>query len=205
MNFTELLDKFVSQKTSDIQLGLVGKIQKFDADTMRADVKPLLKIENELEETEDFPVLTDIPVLFYHGNEFAIKPTYVKDDLVWVGFSTHDIEYALKEYTRIASKKTFELHNACVLGGIVKDNYSFSNIYMIRKESDHIAIGLKDGAVEPIVKATTFDSALNTFIEALKAIPVGGSSSAGLAAIVVAATSFSAQIGTWDTTDTRVS
>jgi hypothetical protein len=205
MSFTEFLENIIDQKTSEIQLGMVCQIEKFNADTMRADVKPLLKLENELTQTADFPIITEIPVLFYHGDNFAIKPSYVKGDLVWVGFSTHDIEDALKEYSRIASKKTFEMHNACVLGGIVKDDFSFGSLYMIRKESDHIAIGIKDGAVEPVVKAETFDNAFTTFIDALKNIPVGGSSSAGLAAIVTAATTISTQIGTWDSTDTKVS
>ncbi len=207
MSFTELLNKFVDLKTTDIQLGMVCQIESFDDSGMRADVKPLLKIENDLGETKDFPILADIPVMFYNGDPFAIKPAYTKGDMVWVGFATHDIENALQEYSRTASKKTFEMHNACVLGAIVKDDFSFDNVYMIRKESDHIALGKKDGMAEWLIKAESFNMDLNIFITALTMLTGGNpaQNAAAIVAIVAAANALKPKIGLWNTEDTKAS
>lgn len=122
MSFSEMIDKVLVDRTKDIQLGLIATIETFDKSKMRADVKPLLKLKNDLDEEIELPVLPDLPVRFEIGGGFFIRPVYTKGDLVWIGFATHDIENALQEYTRAASKKIFEIHNACVMGGIMKDN-----------------------------------------------------------------------------------
>jgi len=125
MSFSELLESAINDKIKDIQLGMIGKIDSFDSAKMRADVDPLLKIKNDEGEEIELPILPDLPVRFFYGGGFLIKPTYQSGDLVWISFSTHDLENSLQEYKRAASEKKFEIHNACVMGGVVKDNFIF--------------------------------------------------------------------------------
>lgn len=129
MSFSELMEKAIGDKLKDIQLGMIGKIISFDDSLMRADVDPLLKITNDLDEEEDLPVLSDLPVRFYYGGGFLIKPNYVAGDYVWLSFTTHDFDNSLLGYKRLASNKMFEIHNACVMGGIVKDNFVAPSVF----------------------------------------------------------------------------
>lgn len=161
MSFTEYLENLIDLKLSDVQTGMIGKIEKFDSTRMRADVKPLLKIENALEEELDLPILIDLPVLFHSGDGYFIKPNYAAGNLVWLGFMTHDMEDALNEYTKPASKKMFELHNACVLGGIVKNNASLpdsmSNEGLVIGHENGTYINIKSDSVKIV------DSSNNSF------------------------------------------
>jgi hypothetical protein len=145
MSFSELLEKAIDDKIKDIQLGMVAKIESFDPITMRADIDPLLKIKNDLGESEDLPILSDLPVRFYYGGGYLIKPAYENGDLVWLAFSTHDLENSLQEYKRNASDKKFEIHNACVMGGIVKDNFVFPPLVLTQIQKDGMVLANKKG------------------------------------------------------------
>src|SRR5690606_24826188 len=103
VSHSQLLNDFFDSKAREIQLGLVGKIKKFDKAKMRADVQPLLKSKNALGQETDYPVLSDVPVLHIFGGGFYIRPVYEVDDLVWIGFSTFDIDQALNGYARAES------------------------------------------------------------------------------------------------------
>lgn len=219
MSFTEYLENLIDLKMSDIQLGLICQIEKFDVNTMRADVKPLLKIKNALDEEIELPILIDLPVLFYTGGGFFIKPNYQNGDYVWVGFSTHDIENPLKGYSRTASEKMFELHNACVLGGIKKDNAVLPSLltedgltlghddgYGIIIKDDIIEIGDSGGNTEPVILGETFTTALNTFLTSVGAVTGGdpGQNAAAITAIAAAANIYKAQIETFKSEDVKV-
>jgi len=194
MTFTEWIESLIDQKTRRIQTGLVCKIEKFDSTTLRADVLPLIRYENAYEEETDYPVIPDIPVLVYKQGDYFIKPNYVNGDLVWVGFSTFDIEDALREYIRKESDKTFEIQNACVLGAIVKENYTATTAM----QQQGLAMGLLNGVPEPVLKGQTFNTALNTFLTSLGAL-VGGSvaqNAAAITAIAAAANVLAGQLST---------
>lgn len=137
---SELLDAVFNDRLKDIQLGMVGKVVLFNPVLMRADVDPMMKIKNDQEEELDLPILSDLPVRFNYGGGFLIKPTYIVNDLVWLSFSTHDFADALQEYKRAASEKKFEIHNACVMGGIVKDNFIFPALQLAAMNKDGIVI-----------------------------------------------------------------
>lgn len=219
MNFTGYIENFINLKTSDIHLGMIGKIEKFDANKMRADVQPLLKKENALGESITFPILIDIPVLFYKGGNFFIKPNYVSGDMVWIGFSSHDIENPLKNYTRNTSEKMFELHNACVLGGIAGEYESMPDMiyenglvfgdsdgYGLILNDNVVSIGDSTGTFEPVILGDTFTTALNTFLTSIGSV-VGGDPSqnaAAITAIAAAANILKAQVDTFKSEDVEV-
>jgi len=126
MSFSAFLEDFWNDKASQIQLGAPGKITKFDKEKMRADVQPLFNIKNNLDEETPLPILADVPVLFTYSNGFFIRPEYANNDYVWIGFSTHDIEFALGGETRTASGSLFSAENAVVLGSYSINSFSES-------------------------------------------------------------------------------
>ena len=142
MSFSEVLQQLVEQGAAQALQGMVGKVEQFDADKMRAKVQPLYKIKlRTVVELRDFPVLEDIPVLFHFAGGFFIKPTYEAGDMVWVSFATYDIDDALKEQAFELSPKTFGAENCCVTGGVAKTGWSAPTDW----GKDGMLIGHKDG------------------------------------------------------------
>jgi len=141
MSFANFLEDFWNDRAGQIQLGLPGKITKVDKKKMRADVKPLFKLKNALDEESDFPILVDLPILFVYSNGFYIRPDYAIDDHVWIGFSTHDIENALNDETRAASDTLFSQENACIISGFMNNKTTESNF-----SKDGLLIG-KEGSL----------------------------------------------------------
>lgn len=129
MSFAELLDRYTDKKGRGMQLGMVCQVESFNANTMRADVLPLVREKNELDEVSNYPVIPGIPVQYVQiGQNCYIKPFYQRGDLVWVGFSTFDISNSLsgsgrKQEVRPDSK-IFGLENACLLGRIAEQGWS---------------------------------------------------------------------------------
>ncbi|MGJ4748381.1 Gp138 family membrane-puncturing spike protein [Leptospira sp. SA-E8] len=129
MSFSELLDRYTDKKGRGMQLGMVCQVESFDASAMRADVLPLVREKNELDEVSNYPVIPGIPVQYVQiGQECYIKPFYQRGDLVWVGFSTFDISNSLagggrKQEVRPDSK-IFGLENACLIGRIAQQGWT---------------------------------------------------------------------------------
>jgi len=219
MSFSQYIEDVIDLNMSEIQLGMIAKIETFDSSKMRANVQPLLKIKNALEEEIDLPILVNVPVIFQTGGGFFIKPNYSNGDLVWLGFSTHDIEDALNNYTRPASEKMFELHNAVVLGGIKLNNVTMPDLltkegltlghedgYGIICREDSIEIGDSNGSNESAILGDTFTAALNTFLTTVGGL-VGGVEAVNAAAInslAAAANTYKAEIESFKSKDVKV-
>ncbi|MCE9500004.1 MAG: hypothetical protein K8R21_05845, partial [Leptospira sp.] len=62
MRFLQDLKKAIELSRAGIMIGLVGEIQTYTPQRMRADVQPLLLRSNQYEEISSFPILPDIPV-----------------------------------------------------------------------------------------------------------------------------------------------
>jgi len=203
MSFTELLTESIEDKIKDIQVGMIGKVESFDGSKMRADVKPLLKIfDNENEIEVDYPILANLPVIFHRGSGLIIKPVYASGDLVWLGFSTYDIDNGLKEYTRLQSEKKFELHNAVVLGGITPDGFSGGAAF----SDNAIVLGSESGSPEAMIKGESFLSGLDSFLGDLAGLS-GGSpaqNAAAIAQIAVSAGTLKGQLDSFKSTDAKV-
>ncbi len=140
--FIEFLEDYLHDRLSDIDIGMIGRIEAFDSQKMRADVIPLLKKKSGDKEVE-YSMLKDVPVNFLYSGGFYIKPAYEKGDLVHISFSTHDIEKALKDDKPLASDRIFSSENAFVIGGIAKTDWEKPKNF----EKDGLLIGHKDGGV----------------------------------------------------------
>ena len=57
MSFSELLEDTLQDMAQNMQVGLIAKIDKFEKDKMRADVKPLLKLKNAQVQLLKLPIV----------------------------------------------------------------------------------------------------------------------------------------------------
>lgn len=121
--FVDFLEDMFHDRLGDIDITMIGKIEKFDKEAMRADVTPMMKRKSGEKEIE-YSVLKDIPVNFILAGDYYIRPEYKAGDLVQLAFSTHDIAEALKDKKPLASDKIFSSENAFVVGGVAKTGWS---------------------------------------------------------------------------------
>lgn len=79
-----------------LRVGLPGRIEQFDPVTQLADVKPLLKEvvfdEQGTEGTEALPVITNVPVHFSGGGNFAETFPIAVGDSCWLGFADRSLD-----------------------------------------------------------------------------------------------------------------
>lgn len=152
----DLLNDFFDRRSRSIIIGCIGKIEKHDLSTMRADVKPLIKYTATGDTTaSDFAVIPGIPVMFLYAGGYYVRPEYQRGDLVWVTFATHDIAKGLTGRSDEAEGATFNRESAAVVSGVAQTNWvSPSDI-----SKPGLLIGHKDGGAlmqiqESVIKIT---------------------------------------------------
>ncbi len=171
-DLASLLKDSFNSFVKQIQIGLPCKITKFDKEKMRADVQPYLK-QSYTDDTgvtteTQYPIIPDVPVMFILSGNYYIRPEYKPNDMVWVGFSSRNIDTSLDEYSRAETEALFSMENACVLGSIVSNKFTppaeFSteegliigekngNSYIVF-EADNVTFKFVGGTIE-----TKFDS-----------------------------------------------
>lgn len=117
-NLAELLKQAIDNRLLDVHTALIGRVQKYDAQTQLADIKPMLKRHTDLDE-EDLPLLVDVPLLFPRAGGFFISLPIQVGDYVQVIFNESSIDDFLCESTsRIDSTGRFTLQGAVALPGI---------------------------------------------------------------------------------------
>jgi hypothetical protein len=143
--FSKFLSDLLQKFGESVQLGMVGKIQSFNKQTMRAEVVPLLRKESPTGEVSQFPVLSSVPCAFLAAGNFFIRPVYQAGDLVWLTFATHSIFDSLKSNPALASDQIFGIQNACVVNGLLQTGGSIGGAM---DDADGMAIGDPDFFLE---------------------------------------------------------
>ncbi len=138
---TNFLQDLLHDKMNDIKISMVGKIEAFDKEKMRADVTPLLKKKVGDVEVE-YTLLKQVPVTFLLAGDYYIRPEYKQGDLVQILFSTNDIAQALNANKAVESKKIFTPENAFIIGGIAKTGWTHPSEF---SDKEGLIIGHKDG------------------------------------------------------------
>lgn len=119
--FLDFMDGFWEGTIEGINSCTIGKIEKFDATTMKADVVPLVKKKNKDGTTEDISLLIEVPVSFMKAGPFLIRPPYKTGDIVLVVFADRDIENVLFSGDKgdPIRNDLHSLDNAIIVGGIM--------------------------------------------------------------------------------------
>lgn len=94
--FPEVIQNYIAKATKDIHTALPGRIESYDPTTQKADVKPLIKSENVLEdgtiEYLPIPVIPNVPVAFPGGNGFMVTFPLTKGDTCLIIFSEASLD-----------------------------------------------------------------------------------------------------------------
>lgn len=160
----------------------LGKIVKFDAEKMKAEVQPLAKSVRPDGTEVNQSLLIEVPVAHFRTKEFIIRPPYKPDDIVVVLFADQDIDNILLTGD-ISSPNTDRVHSisdAIVIGGI--QPYNMAGVHPGRpdelvistvKEKSHIIMN-DQGDIE--IKANKLEIDAETIkIKASGAIDMDGS------------------------------
>lgn len=115
----KFFDGMLGEMTQGIHTCMLGKINKFDSKTMRAEVILLHKRQLSAGQAVEYPLILDAPVAFFHANGFFISPPYKKGDTVVVIFAESDIDKILAsgEKENPNSGRRHALEDAIVIGG----------------------------------------------------------------------------------------
>ena len=141
--FTDLIEDYVDLRMEEIYQGLPAKIEKFDKETMRAEVVPLLStVQTDGVETP-YPVLSEVPVLFFYSCGFYIRPDYQKGDFVWLTFSSYDYDDALDEKILPENNNRFDLSKCAIANGLPTDKFKAPDSF----GDEGLLIGHGDGGV----------------------------------------------------------
>lgn len=172
----EFMNNLSGNITGGINSCMMGKIEKFDGKTMKADVVPLVRTKNKAGEIEEVSMLIEVPVSFLKAGPFLIRPPYKKGDIVLVIFADSDIENALLsgDISNPNSMRKHSLDDAIVVGSIMPFTTSLPgehlDDFVIANENFTTKIVLKeDGGVEIV-------SDENIFLKSSKGVTISGPS-----------------------------
>lgn len=115
----KFFDGIMGEMTQGIHTCMLGKINKFDSKTMRAEVILLHKRQLSAGQAVEYPLILDAPVAFFHANDFFISPPYKKGDTVVVIFAESDMDKVLASGEKESpnSQRRHALEDAIVIGG----------------------------------------------------------------------------------------
>lgn len=92
----EVLNSLSERIKADVRVAVPGEVQRYDAATQLADVKPQIvdRVENDLGELEDrpVPVIPNVPVLFPGCAGFHLTFPIAKGDTVLLVFNDRSID-----------------------------------------------------------------------------------------------------------------
>ena len=120
LTFADVLQQAVDSILSTVHTCLPGKIEKYDYETQKADVKPLLKRKFEDGDIIELPVLTDVPVIMPRSSKASIMFPIKKGDLVLLLFSERAIGDWLINGGLVdpISSRRFDLSDAIAIPGL---------------------------------------------------------------------------------------
>ncbi len=144
MSLPKLIQDIITDNLSNIDIGVMAKVNSFNKLTLTASVTPLIKKKDKSNKNKyvNYSAIKDVPCLTLSAGEFYIRPEYKSGDLVWLSFSTHETEAGLrgmydKETDRIFSKEN------CVVTGYVNSQISIPPTEWVSE--DGLIIGHKGG------------------------------------------------------------
>ena len=104
----DFFDKFKTNTISGLNTCLLGQIERFDPETMAADVVLL----------PDGDLIIDVPVGIQQTADFFIRMPYQVGDIVLVLFAQRDIDGILRGGDATTSQRMLSIDDAVVIAGI---------------------------------------------------------------------------------------
>jgi hypothetical protein len=149
VNMNDITRKMINDAVSNIHTSLPAKINKYDAEKMRAEITLISKQNLEGEMVEIPPVL-EVPVGFMKAGPFIIRPPFKKGDVVVVVFSEKAIDQLLisgkseeVKYTRMHSIDDAIIVNSLQLESESDLNSSYTSDLLIENQEAGSRIVMK--------------------------------------------------------------
>lgn len=123
-SIVDALNSFMNDKFSELHTCMPGKIEKYEYANQKAEVKPLLKRALKNGTQLEYPVITDVPVMFPNTGKTGITFPLVKGDYVLLVFAEKSINNWAVSGDDSDTEK-FRLHNlsdAIAIPGIMPFN-----------------------------------------------------------------------------------
>lgn len=118
VKFFDSISKEIADGT---RVCLIAKIDRYDPQTMQADVTPLHKQKFKDGTIIQMPMILSVPVSHLKAGPFIIRPPYQRGDLVIVAFSDYSLEEVLITGTPQAprSNRRHSIDDAIVISGVM--------------------------------------------------------------------------------------
>lgn len=149
VNMNDITRKMINDAVSDIHTSLPAKINKYDAEKMRAEIT-LLSKQNLEDEMVEIPPVLEVPVGFMKAGRFVIRPPFQKGDVVVVVFSEKAIDKLLisgnpenPKYKRKHSIDDAIIVNSLQLESENDLNSSYTNDLLIENQEVNSRIVMK--------------------------------------------------------------
>jgi len=199
----EVLTQALRNHTDSLRVAMPGRIESFDPATQTASVAPLQRQVSSLDGQDinlGLPVLSNVPVLFPGGGQFALTFPVQRGDTCWVVFG----DLSLDEWWSAGGEVTptdLERHglNGAVafLGCRAKPdaltefdaNRAVFGNHGPRVACDgstvHLGVAHGESAGQSSIRGDEYLSAENSFIDALDAVLTGGLLAAGTYSVTI--------------------
>lgn len=124
----------LESRVSKMHTALPGKIEKYDYETQKASVKPLIKKAYLDKKIESLPVIVNVPVIFPRSKDFSFTYPLNEGDLVLLVFSERSLELYLKDggEQEPGDRRKFDLSDAIAIPGL----YPFSEESKAQNNTD---------------------------------------------------------------------
>lgn len=171
-SFTEEL---IDSKLLDLHTAIPGRIEAYDPDTQKADVKPLIKSnffdDDGVRVTESLPIITDVPVLFPGAGGFRFTFPVNRGDKVLLVFSESSLDKLLSSGEEVDPEiySRHELSDAIAIPGFrdFRTTTAAHSSAMVLESSSQILLGSKT-ASDGVIKGNSRDTSEQVFLDALK-------------------------------------
>lgn len=120
----DALSAAMERRVSEMHTAMPGKIEKYDHETQKASVQPLIKKMYLDDKTESLPMIVNVPVMFPRSADFSFTYPLNEGDLVLLIFSERSLELYLKDggEQEPGDRRKFDLSDAIAIPGL----YPFS-------------------------------------------------------------------------------
>ncbi len=108
----------------DVYTFTIGRVMSFKDNPPTCNVQPLIK-KRVLVETVELPVIRDVPCMPLIFNDVVLKPTYKKDDLVFMVFNKVSSSEQLDNQFSPSETNMFNLANGFILSRVLDNKYEY--------------------------------------------------------------------------------
>lgn len=197
-DFEDAILAVVESRLVGMHVVLPGRIEKYDRDTFKANVKPLLKKKYNDGTEQELPIIVNVPVVWPRTANFEMSAPMERGDGVLLIFCERSLDAWLSKGGIVAPSdgRKFDLSDAIAIPGL----YSFKQRALdsgddvsIRYKKSSIRIK-KDGGIEmggdtDTLRALIDERLVNLFNAHTHPVPALGTSGPPTTPLVAASTS----------------